>query len=69
MVVGWWMGQPMDLDFHTFETTSLVLTSIMVAVVTVDGKAHWLKGAMLVMCYVTIAAAFWYHADPDDMKS
>ena len=58
-----------DLDFHAFETATALLACIMVAVLLHDGKSHWLKGAILVMCYVIIAAAFWFHPDPEDMAS
>jgi hypothetical protein len=28
-----------------------------------DGHANWLKGAMLIMTYVFVAAGFWVHKD------
>lgn len=31
VVVGWMMGQPMDLNFEPFETTVLFITSLIVA--------------------------------------
>lgn len=29
-----------------------------------DGTSNWLKGAMLVLTYVFVAAGFWVHLDP-----
>lgn len=29
-----------------------------------DGSSNWLKGAMLVLTYLFIAAGFWVHKDP-----
>jgi Ca2+/H+ antiporter len=29
-----------------------------------DGTSNWLKGAMLVLTYLFIAAGFWVHKDP-----
>lgn len=31
VVIGWMMGQPMDLNFHLFETASLLMTVLVVA--------------------------------------
>lgn len=29
-----------------------------------DGTSNWLKGAMLVLTYLFVAAGFWVHKDP-----
>jgi len=64
VMIGWFMGKPMTLNFHIFETALLLLTVICVAFVLMDGRSHWLKGAMLLFSYFMIAATFWAHADP-----
>jgi Ca2+/H+ antiporter len=31
---------------------------------TQDGTSNWLKGAMLILTYIFVAAGFWVHKDP-----
>jgi Ca2+:H+ antiporter len=68
VIIGWSFGQPMDLNFHIFETTILLLTVMTVAIVLTDGRSHWLKGIVLIFAYLMIAASFWAHADPQNMS-
>jgi Ca2+:H+ antiporter len=68
VVLGWAMGEPMSLNFHVFETVVLLLSVLAVAVVLVDGRSHWLKGAVLLFAYVLIAASFWAHKDPEELQ-
>ncbi|XP_062218169.1 putative vacuolar cation/proton exchanger 4 [Phragmites australis] len=65
VVMGWLMGQPMDLNFHLFETASLLLTVLVVAFLLQDGTSNCVKGLMLVLCYLIVAASFFVHADPN----
>ncbi|CAN1857051.1 Vacuolar cation/proton exchanger 5 [Linum perenne] len=65
VVVGWIMGQPMDLNFQLFETAALFITVIVVAFfLQVEGTSNYFKGLMLILCYVIIAASFYVHEDP-----
>ncbi|WOL19803.1 vacuolar cation/proton exchanger 3-like isoform X1 [Canna indica] len=64
VVVGWIMGQPMDLNFHLFETASLLITVIVVAFMLQEGTANYFKGLMLILCYLIVAASFFVHIDP-----
>lgn len=64
VVIGWIMGQPMDLNFHLFETASLLITVLVVAFLLQDGTSNCLKGLMLFLCYLIVAASFYVHADP-----
>merc|ERR1712137_389114 len=68
VVMGWIMGSPFSLDFHIFESASLLLTVTIVSITLVDGRGHWLKGLMLIFTYIMISAAFWAHADPKTMS-
>lgn len=68
VVIGWMMDKPMTMNFHFFETSTMLLTSISIAIILMDGKANWLKGSMLLLCYMIISAGFWAHADPDQMS-
>jgi len=68
VVIGWLMDKPMTMNFHFFETSTMLLTSISIAIILMDGKANWLKGTMLLLGYSIIGAGFWAHADPDQMS-
>jgi len=68
VVLGWILNKPMTMNFHFFETATMLLTSVCIAIVLMDGKANWLKGAMLILGYALIGAGFWAHADPAQMS-
>ncbi|CAE7613385.1 CAX3 [Symbiodinium natans] len=68
VVLGWMLDKPMTMNFHFFETATMLLTSVCIAIVLMDGKANWLKGAMLILGYALIGAGFWAHADPTQMS-
>jgi len=68
VMIGWAMGQPMTLNFHIFETAVLLIACIGCSFVLMDGRSHWLKGAILISAYILIAASFWAHADPRTMS-
>uniref|UniRef100_A0A0E0CFB2 Sodium/calcium exchanger membrane region domain-containing protein n=1 Tax=Oryza meridionalis TaxID=40149 RepID=A0A0E0CFB2_9ORYZ len=65
VVMGWMMGKPMDLNFHLFETASLLTTVLVVAFLLQDGTSNCVKGLMLFLCYLIVAASFYVHADPN----
>ncbi|WFD36589.1 hypothetical protein MCUN1_003472 [Malassezia cuniculi] len=62
VIVGWMIGQPLTLYFHTFETTTLFVTVLLVNTLIQDGKSNYLEGAMLVGLYIVIALSFWVRA-------
>ncbi|KAL2610489.1 hypothetical protein R1flu_029062 [Riccia fluitans] len=63
VIVGWVFGIDMDLNFEIFETVTLFITVLVVAVLLQDGTANYFKGLMLMFCYVMVGASFWSHAD------
>jgi len=63
ILLGWAMGQPLDLNLHVFETTTFILTVITVSFVVQDGQANWLKGLTLILAYCILAASFFFHRD------
>ncbi|KAG2648410.1 hypothetical protein PVAP13_1NG028900 [Panicum virgatum] len=65
VVTGWMTGQPMDLNFHLFETASLLITVLVVAFLLQDGTSNCFKGLMLILCYLIVAASFYVYADPN----
>mmetsp|Transcript_75709 Transcript_75709/g.202515 ORF Transcript_75709/g.202515 Transcript_75709/m.202515 type:complete len:441 (+) Transcript_75709:2-1324(+) len=67
VVLGWAMGQPMDLNFHQFEVWTCLLTTLVVTATIQDGRANWLKGVALCCAYLCVAAGYWYHEEPMDL--
>ncbi|CAI0540859.1 unnamed protein product [Linum tenue] len=69
VVVGWIMGEPMDLNFQLFETATLFITVIVVAFfLQVEGTSNYFKGLMLILCYMIVAASFFVHEDPSSER-
>ncbi|CAI0540854.1 unnamed protein product [Linum tenue] len=68
VVVGWIMGEPMDLNFQLFETATLFITVIVVAFFLQEGTSNYFKGLMLILCYMIVAASFFVHEDPSSER-
>ena len=64
VLAGWAMGQDLSLNFNIFETTTMFATVLVVTIYCLDGQSNWLKGVVLLLCYIIIAASFWVHKDP-----
>ncbi|KAK0595221.1 hypothetical protein LWI29_004636 [Acer saccharum] len=63
VVVGWFMGKPMDLNFQLFETATLFITVLVVAFMLQEGESNYFKGLMLILSYLIVAASFFVHVD------
>ncbi|HTO73674.1 MAG TPA: calcium/proton exchanger [Gemmatimonadales bacterium] len=55
--VGLLVGQRMDLVFTPFEVLAVALSTLVVAIITLDGESHWFEGMQLLAVYGMIAAA------------
>eukprot|EP00128_Syssomonas_multiformis_P014446 Colp12_sorted_trinity150504_noHs@25287 len=66
VIIGWCIGNQMDLDFHVFPTVVLFATVLIVNIVISDGESNWLEGALLMVTYVVIAVACWYYEPKPD---
>ncbi|CAA7389901.1 unnamed protein product [Spirodela intermedia] len=64
VTVAWIMGTPMDLDFQILETGSLLLAVLVTTFSLQDGTSHYLKGLVLLLCYVVISACFFVLKTP-----
>ncbi len=51
---------PMTMVVDPLLVGSLVLSALLAALITVDGRSTWLEGLALVGLYVIIAASVWY---------
>ncbi|WOH10972.1 hypothetical protein DCAR_0830449 [Daucus carota subsp. sativus] len=59
VLFGWVLGIDMDLDFSLLETGSLALSIIVTAFTLQDGTSHYMKGLILLLCYIVIGACFF----------
>lgn len=66
VVIGWPMGTHMDLNFELFETATLFITVLVVALMLQEGTANYFKGLMLILCYLIVGASFFVHVDIPD---
>lgn len=55
------IGQPMDLDFASFEVIALGFSVFIVNLVGMDSKSNWLEGVLLLGTYTIFGAAFYYY--------
>nr|GEY37858.1 vacuolar cation/proton exchanger 3 [Tanacetum cinerariifolium] len=68
VIVAWTIGVDMDLDFSLLETGSLTLSILVTAFTLQDGTSHYLKGLVLLLCYIVIGASFFIVDLPDGYK-
>jgi Ca2+:H+ antiporter len=58
--IGIGVGTQMDLVFPTFDVVALGVSTIVVAIITLDGETHWFEGAQLLAVYALMAAAAFF---------
>eukprot|EP00878_Enallax_costatus_P027640 GHUV01029777.1.p1 GENE.GHUV01029777.1~~GHUV01029777.1.p1 ORF type:complete len:143 (+),score=42.63 GHUV01029777.1:237-665(+) len=63
VVLAWIMGRPLDLNFNEFEGLVLFVSVLLTALMVQDGTSNWLKGALMMVTYIFVAAGFWVHKD------
>lgn len=61
VLAGRLMGQPMDLEFNAFEVLAMAIAVLITNSISSDGKSNWLEGAMLLVTYAVLGAAFFFH--------
>ena len=54
------VGHPMDFVFTTFEVAAVALSTLIVSLISLDGRSNWLEGAQLVGAYVIMAISFFF---------
>eukprot|EP00434_Breviolum_minutum_P029604 symbB.v1.2.026175.t1/scaffold2593.1/size75360/8 len=47
VIVGWFLGVPMDLNFRSLDVSILLLTVLIVGSTIVDGESNWLEGTFI----------------------
>ncbi len=58
---GWFLGQPMDLDFNPFELVAVAVAVLITNSISSDGRSNWLEGILLLATYLVIGLAFYFH--------
>lgn len=61
VIAGWFMGQPMDLNFNPFELVAVVVAVLITNSISSDGKSNWLEGILLLAAYAVLGFAFYFH--------
>ncbi|NEO83427.1 MAG: calcium/proton exchanger [Spirulina sp. SIO3F2] len=61
VLAGWFLGQPMDLDFNPFELVAVMVAVLVANSVSSDGKSNWLEGGLLLATYLVLGFAFFFH--------
>jgi len=51
---------PMDLHFTELEVVAVVLSTGVMALVSLDGESHWMEGVQLLAVYVMLGLAFFF---------
>ncbi|TVU34057.1 hypothetical protein EJB05_15882 [Eragrostis curvula] len=64
VIVAWIAGIQMDLDFKLLETGCLFVSVLVTAFTLQDGSSHYLKGILLLLCYIVIGACFFVTRQP-----
>jgi Ca2+:H+ antiporter len=59
--VGQAIGQPLDLNFNTFEVAALVIAVVVANLIGFGGRSNWLDGTLLIATYFLLGVAFYYH--------
>ncbi|MEB3164016.1 MAG: calcium/proton exchanger [Prochlorothrix sp.] len=61
VLVGWIVGQPMDLNFNPFELVAVAVSVLICNSISSDGNSNWLEGTLLLATYALLAFAFYFH--------
>jgi Ca2+:H+ antiporter len=61
VIAGWFIGQPMNLDFNPFELVAVTVAVLIANSISSDGKSNWLEGGLLLATYAVLGLAFYFH--------
>jgi Ca2+:H+ antiporter len=61
VIMGYIIGQPMDLNFNPFELVAVVVAVWLANSISSDGRSNWLEGMLLLATYAILALAFFFH--------
>jgi Ca2+:H+ antiporter len=61
VIIGQFIGQPMDLNFNLFEVIAVVIAVLFANLISLDGRSNWLEGVLLLSTFVILGASFFFH--------
>ncbi len=61
ILLGFFLGKPLDLVFNTFEVVAVVVTMLIASAITQDGESNWFEGMQLLSAYAILVVAFFFH--------
>ena len=61
VIAGWFIGQPMDLNFNPFELVAVAVSVLIANSISSDGNSNWLEGGLLLATYTILGLAFYFH--------
>lgn len=61
VLVGWILGQPMNLSFNPFELVAVAMAVLITNSISNDGRTNWLEGVLLLITYAVLGTAFFFH--------
>ncbi|MBD2465050.1 calcium/proton exchanger [Oscillatoria sp. FACHB-1407] len=61
VLVGWAIGQPMDLNFNPFELVAVAVSVLIANSISSDGRSNWFEGVLLLATYMVLGLAFFFH--------
>lgn len=61
VIIGYIIGQPMDLNFGLFEVIAVVIAVAFANLISLDGRSNWLEGVLLLATFAILGAAFFFH--------
>ncbi|XP_011095005.1 vacuolar cation/proton exchanger 3 [Sesamum indicum] len=64
VIASWIIGIRMELGFNLLETSALALSILVTTLALQDGTSHYMKGLVLVLCYLVIGACFFVFKAP-----
>lgn len=50
----------MDFIFNPFEVIAVAVATVVVTVLTLDGRSNWLEGVQLVGAYLIMGVSFFF---------
>jgi len=74
-ILGWIIGQPMNLstslyeglrltlDFELFQVAVIFVAVVMTNYLIMDGKSNWMEGVMLLGVYIIVGISYWLYPD------
>ncbi|HTL06449.1 MAG TPA: hypothetical protein VL241_11920, partial [Gemmatimonadales bacterium] len=60
VLAGVLLGQPLSLLFTPLEVVALGISTVVVAIITLDGESHWFEGVQLLALFAMVAAAAYF---------